>query len=194
MSDTFEHIKQQIIKDPSNEWALKKGYYPAYTAAEDSKLVIVGQAPGVKAQESHTPWNDISGQKLREWLQISDRDFYDPYKVALMPMDFYYPGKASHGDLPPRKDFAKKWHPILLKHMPNVELILLVGQYAQSYYLGTKKARNLTETVRNYQSYLPEYFPLVHPSPLNFRWHIKNPWFAKNVIPELQTHVSRILH
>lgn len=139
------------------------------------------------------PWGDKSGEKLREWLGVSDDEFYDEKIISLLPMDFYYPGKGKSGDLPPRKDFAGVWHPRILMQMPNVKLIILVGQYAQKYYLGEAAKRNLTETVRTYGDYLPEYFPIVHPSPLNFRWFKKNPWFENEVIPELQAQLSNVL-
>lgn len=170
-----------------------KGYAPVYTAGPKAKIAIIGQAPGSKAQLSMQPWNDQSGVLLRKWLGITDEQFYDPDLVALIPMDFYYPGKGAHGDLPPRKGFAEKWHPLLLEHMPNVELIVLVGAYSQKYYLGKAAGRNLTETVRLYNSYLPRYFPLVHPSPLNFRWRSKNPWFELEVIPVLQRTVRLVI-
>lgn len=177
-----------------NEEMAKKGYLPVYTAGAKSKIVIVGQAPGRIAQTTMKPWNDVSGKLLREWLGVSDEQFYDPDIISLIPMDFYYPGKGTHGDLPPRKGFAEKWHPLLLEHMPDVELIILVGAYAQKYYLGKKAGRNLTETVYAHQAYAPHFFPLVHPSPLNFRWRAKNPWFASDVVPVLTERVRKILH
>ncbi|UTX51728.1 uracil-DNA glycosylase family protein [Candidatus Saccharibacteria bacterium TM7i] len=170
-----------------------KGYAPVYTAGAGAKIVIVGQAPGAKAQMSMKPWNDASGRLLRQWLGVSEEQFYDPNLIALIPMDFFFPGKGVHGDLPPRKGFAEKWHPRLLEHMPNVELILLVGAYAQKYYLGSTTKYNLTETVRAFDEYLPRYFPLVHPSPLNFRWRAKNAWFDSEVVPKLHERVWAIL-
>src|SRR5690606_27598968 len=158
-------------------------------ASAKSKIIIAGQAPGRKAQESQKPWNDASGIKLRSWMGVTDEQFYDPDLFALLAMDFYYPGKAAHGDLPPRKDFAPKWHVRLLEHMPEVKLIVTVGSYSQKYYLSERAKRTLTETVRSYDEYLPDYFPLVHPSPLNFRWQTQNPWFEAEVVPELRKRV-----
>ena len=126
-------------------------------------------------------------------MGIDDEIFYKSGLIGVVPMDFYYPGKGKSGDLPPRKNFAKKWHSKVLELMPNLELIILVGKYAQDYYLGNDKKQNLTETVFNYKQYLPRYFPIVHPSPLNFRWHNKNPWFIEEVVPELQIRVKEIL-
>ena len=193
MSNVFAEIYQAIVDDPMNADMKLKGYTPVYTAGAKAKIVIVGQAPGTKAQASMKPWNDASGILLRKWLGVTDEVFYDPDIIALIPMDFYYPGKGTHGDLPPRKGFAEKWHPELLKHMPHVELIILIGAYSQKYYLAKDAKRNLTETVLAYKQYLPMYFPLVHPSPLNFRWRAKNPWFEVEVVPELHSIVHKIL-
>lgn len=170
-----------------------RGYDPVYTAGPKARIVIVGQAPGSKAQASRTPWHDMSGILLRKWLDVTDEQFYDPELIALVPMDFYYPGKGAHGDLPPRKDFAKKWHPRLLALMPEVKLIVLVGAYSQAYYLGKNARRNLTETVLAFDEYGPHYFPLVHPSPLNTNWRAKNPWFETAVVPVLKDRVHDIL-
>lgn len=190
---TLTTIHEQIVRHPDNVWALEKGYLPVYTASKTSKIVIVGQAPGRKAQASMTPWNDVSGDNLRNWLGLTREQFYDESLISLMPMDFFYPGKAAHGDLPPRKSFAPKWHPKLRAHMPQVELTLLVGRYAQAYYLGASNKRTLTETVANYQEYLPAYLPLVHPSPLNFRWRAINSWFETDVVPHARAIVHEIL-
>ncbi|WP_308562779.1 uracil-DNA glycosylase family protein, partial [uncultured Rothia sp.] len=170
---------------------------PVFSASPHARIVVIGQAPGRAAQESRIPWNDPSGVKLREWMGVTDEQFYDPDLISLLPMDFYYPGKGAHGDNPPRKDFAPKWHPQLLELMPNVQLILLVGAYSQKHYLdgvhAPKAQKNLTETVRAWESYLPKFLPLVHPSPLNFRWQAKNPWFEQEVVPALQKRVGEVL-
>ena len=193
MVDVFGAIFREICDDPMNADMQAKGCMPVYTASAKAKIVIVGQAPGRKAQESLQPWSDVSGKLLRSWLGVTDEQFYDPNVVALIPMDFYYPGKGAHGDLPPRKGFAEKWHPQLLAHMPDVELTILIGAYAQKHYLGKRAERNLTETVRTYETYLPDYFLLVHPSPLNFRWRKNNPWFEAEVVPELRRRIVRLL-
>lgn len=190
---TFEEIHKEIVSDPDNSAHTAKGYMPLYTAHEDAKILIIGQAPGIKAQESMIPWDDASGKTLRKWLGVTDEQFYDPSVISILPMDFYYPGKGKTGDLPPRKDFAPKWHPKLLDKMPNIKLTILVGSYAQKFYLPTEKKNSLTNTVREYQSFLPQHFPIVHPSPLNFRWQSKNPWFLEEVQPELERIVSKIL-
>jgi uracil-DNA glycosylase len=189
----LRQIYDKVANDSSNRSLKAKGYLPVYTASKHSKIVIIGQAPGKKAQESGIPWNDLSGVKLRAWLGMSDEQFYDPKLVALLPMDFYYQGKGAHGDLPPRKDFAAKWHPQILASMPDVRVIILIGNYAQKYYLGAEAKNNLTLTVKSYKDYLPKFLPLVHPSPLNFRWQAKNPWFEKEVVPDVRRRVKKIL-
>lgn len=185
-------LYDEIDQDSMNASFHAHGWPPVYTASPRSRIVLVGQAPGRIAQETRTPWNDASGRTLRQWLGVTDEQFYDPDLFALMPMDFYYPGKAAHGDLPPRPEFAKKWHPRLLAQMPDVRLTILVGAHAQQYYLNKQAKRNLTETVAHYVEYLPHYFPLVHPSPLNFRWRARNPWFEMNVIPILSKMVKEL--
>ena len=191
--DSFEQLKQEIMVDSDNKKYTDVGIEPLFSTPKTAKILIVGQAPGIKAQESKIFFNDKSGVKLREWMGIDDEVFYKSGLIGVVPMDFYYPGKGKSGDLPPRKNFATKWHSKVLELMPNLELIILVGKYAQDYYLGNDKKQNLTETVFNYKQYLPRYFPIVHPSPLNFRWHNKNPGFIKEVVPELQKRVKEIL-
>jgi uracil-DNA glycosylase len=186
-------LRAEIRNHASNEWATERGYEPIYTASPRSKIVVIGQAPGKKAQESQIPWNDASGIKLREWLAVTDAQFYDPDTIALLPMDFYYPGKSTHGDLPPRPDFAPLWHPRILQMMPGLRLTVLIGNYAQKHYLGSRAKKNLTDTVRAYRDYGPDRIPLVHPSPLNFRWQAKNPWFVADVIPALRSLVAAVI-
>ncbi|GGZ99872.1 uracil-DNA glycosylase [Ignatzschineria ureiclastica] len=191
--DSFAAIFADIKADPMNATYEQQGIDPLYSVNKQAKIVIVGQAPGKRAEESGLYWNDPSGDHLREWLNVSREDFYHRSEFAILPMDFYFPGKGKSGDLPPRKGFAEKWHPRLLQLMPNVELTLLVGNYAVHRYLQQPSKVSLTEIVQHYQDYLPEYFPLVHPSPRNRIWERKNPWFEAEVIPELQQRVAKIL-
>ena len=186
-------LYEHICADPMNADFTAQGWPPVYSASARSRIIIVGQAPGRIAQETGVPWNDTSGRLLRQWLGVSDEQFYNPDLFALIPMDFYYPGKGAHGDLPPRKEFAKKWHPKLLAHMPEVRLTILVGAYAQKHYLAHRAEKNLTETVAHFAQYLPEYFPLVHPSPLTARWRAHNPWFEAEVVPVLRQRVAGII-
>ncbi len=186
-------LHDQIAADPMNANFANRGWSPVYSASVSSRIVLVGQAPGRIAQQTLKPWNDASGRLLRQWLNVTDEQFYDPDLFALMPIDFYYPGKGTHGDLPPRLDFARKWHPRLLAQMPNVRLTILVGSYAQKYYLDRRAKHNLTATVADFNVFLPDYFPLVHPSPLNIGWRKRNPWFESDVVPVLQTIVKEVL-
>ena len=186
----FEQLKKDIILDIDNKVYSDKGIEPLFSAPRTAKILIIGQAPGLKAQESKIFFNDKSGVKLREWMGIDNELFYNSGLIGVVPMDFYYPGKGKSGDLPPRKNFAHKWHPRVLELMPDIKLIILVGKYAQDYYLKDEKEKNLTETVKNYKKYLPKYFPIVHPSPLNFRWQAKNPWFLEEVVPVLKKMVE----
>lgn len=169
------------------------GPRPIVSAHPESKIVIIGQAPGTVVHRTGVPWDDKSGENLRKWMGISSEDFYNKAKFAIIPMGFCYPGKGKSGDLPPRPECAPLWHQSLMQKLPNVELILLIGKYAQDYYLKEKSKRTLTETVRNYQEYLPEYFVLPHPSPRNNIWQAKNDWFPDEVLPILKQKVSKIL-
>ena len=170
---------------------LEFGVNPIIAASPQSRIVVIGQAPGRIVHETNIPWNDKSGDNLRNWMGIDKALFYNAEFIALMPMGFCYPGKNKAGDLPPRPECAPLWHHQLLASMSQVKLILLIGQYAQNYYLGEKTT--LTETVRNYKTYLPKFFPLPHPSPRNNIWQAKNDWFGKKVLPDLKKHVQHIL-
>ena len=168
------------------------GPRPVVSAHIDSKVVIIGQAPGAKVHASGIPWDDASGRQLRKWLNVSKDDFYDETKFAIVPMGFCYPGKGKSGDLPPRPECAPQWHEELLSRMPNLELVILIGMYAQKYYLQKDTKKTLTETVANYMDYLPNYFVLPHPSPRNRFWLTKNSWFEKEVLPDLQMRISKV--
>ncbi len=164
---------------------------PILQASVHSKIIIIGQAPGQKVQNSGIPWDDASGNELRRWLGVTKEQFYNEKLFAIIPMGFCYPGKSANGDLPPRTECAPLWHAPLLKNMKKAKLIILIGQYAQNYYLGEALKATLTDTVKNYKEYLPNYFPLVHPSPRNRIWQKKNPWFESEVVPVLQSIVIR---
>lgn len=168
----------------------QQGWQPLFVASPDARIVIIGQAPGRKAQESSLPWNDASGTTLKSWLGVTDEQFRSSV-FAHVPMDFYFPGAGRSGDLPPRRGFAAQWHPPLLALMPSVQLTVLIGRYAQLHYLGSRAP--LTDTVRAFESYLPTYFPIVHPSPLNYGWRARNPWFVDEVVPQLQARVGSLL-
>lgn len=189
----FKAIAEEIRNDPETASFTKRGIDPLFFAGPDCRIMIVGQAPGRVAEESGIVWNDRSGDRLRDWMGIDRETFYNSGKLAIVPMDFYFPGTGKSGDLPPRKDFADKWHPRLLELMPDLKLTILVGSYATKRYLKLKSSASLTQVVKDYRDYLPEFFPLVHPSPRNQIWMKKNPWFDQTVIPDLQKLVAQIM-
>ncbi len=162
---------------------------PIVQLSVNSKIIIIGQAPGRRVHETGIPWNDASGKKLREWMNIDEVTFYNPLVFSIMPMGFCYPGKGISGDLPPRPECAPLWHSKILKNYRSIPLLLLIGQYAQRNYLKKEFKNNLTETVKNFKEYLPKYFPLPHPSPRNQNWVKVNPWFMEEAIPELRKRI-----
>jgi uracil-DNA glycosylase len=165
---------------------------PVLRANSQSKILIVGQAPGSKVHASGIPWNDPSGKRLRSWLGVRDEEFYDENKFAIVPMGFCYPGKGNSGDLPPRPECAPRWHEQLLKNLPNIRCTLLIGQYAQNYYLSDAH-KTLTERVKCWQDLAPETYVLPHPSPRNQMWLRRNPWFENEVVPHLQATIRLVL-
>ena len=189
---SIKDIVEQIERDKRNAEYTNKGIPPIIQADKAAKILIIGQAPGKKVEESLIPFNDKSGETLISWMGI-DKDTFYSKEIAIVPMDFYYPGKAKTGDLPPRKFIAQEYHGPILKELNNIELTILIGKYSMDYYLKGRTKKNLTETVRCFDEYLPKYFPIVHPSPLNFRWQAKNPWFVQDVVPVLKKTVKKIL-
>lgn len=189
----IEKITNEIETDPQNREYSKREVRPLFLADPRAKILVVGQAPGRVAERTQLTWNDRSGDLLREWMGVSREEFYDSGLIGIIPMDFYFPGTGKSGDLPPRPGFAEKWHDPLRETMPEVELTLLVGSYACRYYLDLKKSTRLADVIHNYKEYLPEYLPLVHPSPRNRRWLKNNPWFQTEVIPHLQKRVAKLM-
>lgn len=169
---------------------LPLGPRPVVRAASTASVLIIGQAPGTRVHASGIPWDDPSGERLRNWMGLTPEQFYDTSRIAIMPMGFCYPGKGRSGDLPPRPECAPLWHEAILECLPNLGLTLLIGQYAQSYYLADHH-RNLTERVKHWRDYLPRLLPLVHPSPRNRRWLAQNPWFEKELVPFLRMEVAQ---
>ncbi|KQC30651.1 uracil-DNA glycosylase family protein [Flagellimonas eckloniae] len=188
---------QKLLSDIRNcevcKAHLPLGPRPIVAGHPEARILIIGHAPGTKVHKTGIPWDDQSGKQLRKWMGVTDEIFYDETKIAQMPMGFCYPGKGKSGDLPPRPECAPQWHKSLLEKMPNIALTILIGQYSQRYYLGDKMERNLTETVRNYDNYTPEYFVVPHPSPRNRFWLSKNQWFNEEVLPELKRAVLQNL-
>lgn len=188
----FDKIIKRLKEDSRNKSYTERGIPPIFQVSPKAQILIIGQAPGKKVEESLIPFNDKSGEKLVQWMGI-DRDTFYSEKIAILPMDFYYPGKGKTGDLPPRSFIAKEYHKDILDLMPDIKLTILIGSYSMKYYLGKGMKENLTETVRRYKEYLPKYFPIVHPSPLNFRWQKANPWFEGEIVPVLRDMVGKIL-
>ena len=188
----FDKIIRRLKEDSRNKSYTERGIPPIFQVSPKAQILIIGQAPGKKVEESLIPFNDKSGEKLVQWMGI-DRDTFYSEKIAILPMDFYYPGKGKTGDLPPRSFIAKEYHKDILDLMPDIKLTILIGSYSMKYYLGKSMKENLTETVRSYKEYLPKYFPIVHPSPLNFRWQKANPWFEGEIVPVLRDKVHKIL-
>jgi len=184
-NQTLDGLLQQVRACVVCEKDLPLGANPILRASQSSRILVVGQAPGTRVHQTGIPWNDPSGDRLRLWMNLSREQFYDESKIAIVPMGFCYPGKGKSGDLPPRVECAPLWHHPLLQHMPDLKLTLLIGQYAQKYYL-KDNYKTLTERVKNWREFAPDYFPLPHPSPRNQLWLKRNPWFAEEVIPALQ--------
>lgn len=166
---------------------------PILNFSANSKIIIIGQAPGKRVHDTSVPWNDPSGERLREWLNVSSEAFYDTKNFAIVPMGFCYPGNDGKGDNPPRPECAELWMEDVMQSLKQRQLILLIGQYSQKYFLHNTKKKTLTETVKHYKDYLPDYFVLPHPSPRNNIWLKKNPWFMKKNISELRTKIDEVL-
>jgi len=172
---------------------LPLGPRPILRASTTARLLIVGQAPGTRVHETGIPWNDPSGDRLREWLAVDRETFYDESRIAIIPAGLCYPGRKGAGDAPPRPECAPRWHPPLLAALPRIELVLLVGQYAQAWYLGTRREATLAATVRAHAQYEPRFLPLPHPSPRNRLWLRRNAWFEAEVVPHLRRRVAPLL-
>lgn len=173
---------------------LPRGPRPVVRGRASARICIVGQAPGIRVHESGIPWNDPSGRRLRDWLQVDEDVFYDESRIAIVPMGFCYPGTMENGgDFPPRPECAPLWHPPLRTALAGVELTLLVGSYAQAFYLGRSRKKTMTETVRAWRDYLPGFLPTPHPSWRTTGWQKKNPWFDADVLPALRRRVHGLL-
>jgi len=193
----LDTIVSDVRKCTLCEPELPLGARPVLQVDEQAKILIAGQAPGIRVHKSGIPFTDPSGDRLRLWMGIDKDTFYDASKIAILPMGFCYPGTGKSGDLPPRPECARTWRAEILAAMPNIELILVIGIYAQKWHMGDVKQKNLTETVRHWQDYrqqnCPERLPLPHSSPRNNIWLKKNPWFEQEVIPHLQERVALLV-
>lgn len=192
---------ETLIKEIKNcrlcEPLLPLGANPVFQISPTSKLLIIGQAPGTKVHKTGIPWNDPSGDRLRDWLEIDTQTFYNADQISIVPMGLCYPGKGRSGDLPPRPECAPQWHEAILAQLPYLKLILLIGQYSQRYYLKdsglTAQYKTLTERVKHFTECPGIFFPLPHPSPRNQIWLQKNPWFYKDCLPALRKRTHQAL-
>ncbi|MEL7535026.1 MAG: uracil-DNA glycosylase family protein [Bacteroidota bacterium] len=188
--DSLDHLLAEIRQCRNCEAHLPLGPRPILSAAKEARILLAGQAPGTKVHASGVPWDDQSGKRLREWLDMEPEVFYDPQILAIVPMGFCYPGRAERGDLPPRPECAELWQEKLLAKLPNIKITLAIGQYAIKHHLGKNRKKTLTETVKNWREYLPMgVIPLVHPSPRNIMWRRRNPWFEAEVIPQIRQKI-----
>ena len=191
MPNSFESLLKEVRACTLCKNLLPKEPRPIIQCSESAKILIVGQAPGIRAHDSGMPFNDPSGDRLRRWMGIDRETFYEPSKIALLPMGFCYPGTGPTGDFPPRPECAATWREKLLNQLPHIELTLVIGQYAHKWHINNTEG--LTETVRSFEDYLPTIFPLPHPSPRNNMFLKKHPWFEEDVIPRLKKRVAEIL-
>jgi uracil-DNA glycosylase len=193
---TGMRISLRLVSAQAAECRLCQGVLeprPVFRVAKSARLLIVGQAPGRRVHETGIPWNDPSGDVLRGWLALDRETFYDASRIAIVPIGLCYPGTVAGADLPPPARCAPLWQPKFREALPHIALTLLVGSYAQKYYLGARRGHSLSETVRAFREYLPDFLPLPHPSWRNKAWLARNPWFASEVIPALRRRVGRCL-
>ena len=193
MAQTLLHLLQDIRACNLCAAYLPLGPRPVLQANQRAQILIVGQAPGIRVHETGVPFDDPSGNRLREWMGVDRAVFYDESKIAIVPMGFCYPGTGTSGDLPPRPECAATWRKQLLAQLPHVALTLVIGQYAKAWHLGHLAHENLTDTVKAWRTAGPAIMPLPHPSPRNNLWLKKNPWFEQEVVPELRSRVQAIL-
>ena len=171
---------------------LPLGPRPVVQVGASARILLVGQAPGTRVHASGVPWDDASGDRLRDWTGLDKTRFYDASEVAIIPMGFCYPGRGKGGDLPPRRECADLWLDRLLAGLPHIELTLLIGLYAQRHFLGAQRKSSLTETVKAWREYAPRFIPLPHPSARNTPWFQRNPWFEQALLPELKQRVASL--
>jgi uracil-DNA glycosylase len=189
----LKHLLTEVETCRTCAAVLPHGPRPVVRAHSAARILIAGQAPGLRVHETGIPWNDPSGDRLRQWLGVDRERFYDPRWFALVPMGFCYPGRGRSGDLPPRSECSEQWLGRILAQLPHRQLTLLVGQYSQRYYLAERRKKSATETIAAWRQYLPDYLPLPHPSGRNNGWLKRNGWFEAELVPQLQKRCAAIL-
>lgn len=189
---TLEALLAAVRGCRACEAHLPLGPRPVLRVGEAARILVVGQAPGVRVHTSGVPWDDPSGDRLRAWMGVDKGAFYDESRVAIIPMGYCYPGRGNGGDLPPRRECAALWLSQLLAWLPRIEVTLLIGQYAQRHFLGTRRRQSLTATVEAWAEYAPRFIPLPHPSPRNQPWFKRHPWFEGQLVPALRERISSL--
>lgn len=189
---TLEKLLADVRKCRACEKHLPLGPRPVLRASETARILIVSQAPGVRVHATGTPWDDPSGERLRTWMGIGPDKFYDESQIAIIPMGYCYPGRGDGGDLPPRRECATLWLDHLLAKLPRIELTMLIGLHAQRHFLGSHRRQSLTETVKVWHEFAPEYLPMPHPSARNTPWFKRNPWFEHELLPVLRERIKSL--
>ena len=193
MAPTLDALLTSVRSCRACEPYLPLGPRPVLQAHAAARILIVGQAPGLRVHTTGIPWDDPSGERLRGWMGVDKDTFYDASRIAIIPMGYCYPGRARGGDMAPRPECAELWLDRLLAKLPDIQLTLLVGQYAQRHFLGNRRKRSLTETTRAWRDYSPRYIPLPHPSPRNQPWFKRHPWFEQQLITALRARVTSLV-
>lgn len=189
---TLEALLVAVRDCRACEAHLPLGPRPVLRAGETARILIVGQAPGVRVHTTGIPWDDPSGERLRAWMGVDKEIFYDKSRIAIIPMGYCYPGRGTGGDMPPRRECAALWLDQLLARLPRIELTLLIGQYAQRHFLGSRRKPSLAETAKAWREYAPHFIPLPHPSPRNQPWFKHHPWFERKLVPMLRARIKAL--
>jgi uracil-DNA glycosylase len=190
---TLETLLTAVRGCRACEAHLPLGPRPVLRAGATARILVVGQAPGVRVHTTGIAWGDPSGERLRAWMGVDKDVFYDESRIAIIPMGYCYPGRGNSGDMPPRRECAALWLDHLLAKLPRIKLTLLIGQYAQQHFLASRRKPSLAETAKAWREYAPQYIPLPHPSPRNQPWFKRHAWFEEQLIPMLQSRVKTLL-
>jgi uracil-DNA glycosylase len=190
---TLDSLLKAVRGCRACEAHLPLGPRPVLRAGKTARILVVGQAPGVRVHTTGIPWGDPSGERLRAWMGVDTDVFYDESRIAIIPMGYCYPGRGNDGDMPPRRECASLWLDHLLAKLPQIELTLLIGQYAQRHFLASRRKPSLAETAKAWREYAPQYIPLPHPSPRNQPWFKRHAWFEEQLVPMLQSRIKTLL-